>query len=271
MLVLTAIGLKAWVVRSEIGFAVFVAAEDAPRARAALTAYARENRRPRKGEGHAAWKGDAPLVASMLLVGGSMLFYLVTGPAWSNSIWFERGSATSEIVDSAPWRAITALTLHVDPGHVLANAATGALLFTYWFRVFGPGVGALLVLASGALGNLLNAALHPSAHASVGASTAVFGAVGLLVGAAAVRRRSGEGGRRRPWVALAAGLGLLALLGTGGVRTDLWAHAFGLLVGAVLGAMSAAIWNDLPRPWAQWSAVALLVACVVGAWQLALA
>jgi hypothetical protein len=72
--------------------------------------------------------------------------------------------------------------------------------------------------AVGNLGNALTAlAYWPQEHRSLGASTAVFGALGLLVGDALwllLRRRAG-----RSWwkwmLPLGAGLSLLAFLGTG--------------------------------------------------------
>jgi membrane associated rhomboid family serine protease len=268
-LVLVAEGIKARVVRTEAGWGVWVAEAEAPRAEAALAAYAHENRRPGTAARHAAWEGDAPLVVALLLAAALLLFYLVTGAAASGAAWFERGAATARIVSGEPWRAVTALTLHADQGHALANALAGALFFTLWLRVLGPGIGAALVLAAGALGNALNAGLQSSSHVSVGASTAVFGAVGLLAGVAAVRREGGVGRRRRPWVVAAASLALLGMLGTGGERTDLWAHAFGLLAGAALGAGAAALLQEPPRTMAQWGGGALFLGGVLWAWGLA--
>jgi membrane associated rhomboid family serine protease len=268
-LVLAAEGLEPRIVRAGAGWGVWVEEAEAARAEAALAAYAHENRRRRTAPRHASWPGDAPLVVALSLSAALLLFHLVTGPATSGSDWFERGAATARIVSGEPWRAVTALTLHADPGHALANALAGALFFTLWLRVMGPGIGALLVLGAGVLGNALNAGLQLPSHVSVGASTSVFGAVGLLAGAAGVRRESGVDRRRRPWVVAAASLALLGMLGTGGERTDLWAHAFGLLAGAALGAGAAALYPEPPRSAAQWGGGALLLVGVLGAWRLA--
>ena len=267
-LVLVAEGFKPRIVRTEAGWGVWVAEAEAPRAEATLAAYAHENRRPRPAA-HASWEGHTPLIVALLLAAALLLFYLVTGPATSGVVWFERGAATARIVAGEPWRAVTALTLHADPGHALANALASALFFTLCLRVFGPGIGAALVLAAGALGNALNAWLQLPSHVSVGASTAVFGALGLLAGVAAVRREGGAAGWRRPWVVAAAGLALLGMLGTGGERTDLWAHAFGLLAGAALGAGAAAALHEPPRIAAQWAGGVLLLVGVLGSWGLA--
>ena len=102
-------------------------------------------------------------------------------------------------------------------------------------RNLGPGLGAATVLGVGALGNLLNAWFHGFDHVSVGASTAVFGALGVLGGMGVVqRRRLGIHGRRA-WIPLAAGVAILAMIGTGGPRVDLWAHLWGFVAGAGAG------------------------------------
>jgi membrane associated rhomboid family serine protease len=114
----------------------------------------------------------------------------------------------------------------------------GYVFTTAVCRFLGPGLGAALVLATGVVGNLLAAIVRRTASSSVGASTAIFGAVGILCGRAVVRAARRRAVGRRPWVPLAAGLALLALLGTG-ERADLLAHFTGFVVGLPLGAMTA--------------------------------
>jgi len=159
-----------------------------------------------------------------------ILFFRATGPA-SDAWWWKAGRASVDLIHRGEaWRAVTALTLHVDPAHVLSNAAAALVFVTAVGRLLGPGLGCLLVLLAGAGGNLLNAALRAAPHYSVGASTAIFGAIGLLGGLEAGRRRR----RPRAWVPIAGSLALLAMLGTG-AHADLLAHLSGVLVGAVLG------------------------------------
>jgi rhomboid protease GluP len=257
------------------GWGVWVAEEEAGRAEALLAAYLIENRPPPPEALQPEWQGGAPLAWALLVAAGLLLFFLHTGPAArgspGGSVWFQRGAADARILSGEPWRALTALTLHADAAHVLSNALAGALFFGLVFRVLGPGCGAALVLSAGVLGNLANAWLHSGAHVSVGASTAVFGAVGILAGMAGARGRHAVARRRRPWMTAAAGLALLAMLGTGGERTDLWAHAFGLLAGGALGWAAAALLERPPRLALQWAAAALCAAAVLGAWHLALA
>jgi membrane associated rhomboid family serine protease len=125
----------------------------------------------------------------------------------------------------------------------------------------GVGPGGALVLLAGAGGNLANAFLYGSAHVSVGASTAVFGAVGILGSLGMVRRRRRALSRWRAWLPVAAALALLGMLGSSGERVDIWAHLCGLLVGAVLGMVSALVMPripDLPIQWACGTAASAL-------------
>ena len=147
----------------------------------------------------------------------------------------------------------------------------GALFLSGVFRSFGAGVGVALALAAGGLGNGANALLRAAAHSTIGASTAVFGALGVVVGERMVRRRRSAAGQGA-WIPLGAGLALLAMLGTEGERVDVWAHALGLLAGVGLGAAATAVptrW--LRRTSLQVAATVAALAAFVGAWLRALA
>ena len=119
------------------------------------------------------------------------------------------------------WRAVTALTLHVELDHLGGNLAFGAFFGYFVGRYFGHGVGWLAVLLAATGANVLNAWVQSPAHRSIGASTAVFAALGLLV--TYTWRRGFL--RDTPWRAriapIVAGLGLLAFTGTAGENTDL--------------------------------------------------
>jgi membrane associated rhomboid family serine protease len=267
LLVLQSQGLRAAARRERDGWAVLVGGSDAEAARALLEAWERENRSeperaPPPPEAPFPWLAMAALSAALLG------FFAVTGPRADGSAWFAAGSArASRILLGEWWRTVTALTLHADSGHVLGNVLAGSLFAGAVCRRFGSGVGLALLLAAGALGNGANAWLHASGHDSVGASTAVFAAVGALAADALARGHVPRGGRLAP---LGAGLGILAMLGTS-ERADLWAHAFGLLAGLGLGLAAA---RALPSPPGRaWQVVLGLLASgtIVGAWWLALA
>jgi len=103
---------------------------------------------------------------------------------------------------------------------------------------------------------------------SVGASTAIFGAIGILAGLRILT--PGRVGSRlgKWWVVAATSLVLLALLGTG-PNADLLAHVFGLLAGGALGLVAALTIRWMPRVPVQWLLVAAAGAAVCGAWRLA--
>ena len=253
------------------GWALIVAAEDAEAAREALDAYDRENIADTADVGADAVvpvRGAAAVgvAVGLLLIG----FFAVPGTRASRSAWFERGSADAErIVAGEWWRTVTALTLHADAPHLLGNAAASAVLVGAVSNQLGPGVGLCLLLLAGAGGNELTAVAHGSNHNSVGASTAMFGAIGILAATRVVSRG------RRPavrtlWMVVAASLALLALLGTS-PYADLLAHLFGLLLGGALGLAAAATLPRSLRPSAQWALAVAVLALVVGAWLRAVA
>lgn len=136
------------------------------------------------------------------------------------------------------YRPFTALFLHGDFEHLLGNVVFGVIFFLLVCNSFGPLRGWVLVMLSGFLGNTLNAVIHhPDVFRSLGASTAVFGALGLLVGTGldvAWRERSYRRGLQA-FVPLLAGLMLFSIHGIGGPGTDVMAHLLGLFFGVALG------------------------------------
>jgi membrane associated rhomboid family serine protease len=185
--------------------------------------------------------------------------------------WFGLGSAdASRILEGEWWRAITALTLHSGLKHLLGNLLIGGVFIAFLCHELGSGLAWCLLLASGVSGNLANAWLQSLPHDSVGASTLVFGAVGLL-GSIRMARERGLARSRLP-LPLAGALALLAFLGTEGERTDLGAHLFGFAFGVVIGCCAEYI---LERRGAPGEALNILLsftaaAVPVAGWWLAL-
>lgn len=247
-----------------------VPAEDARRAAGEIAAYRKEREQPARAapvlpaDFEEAWLGVAGYAALLMLVaicaGQSVL-----GFDWLVAGVLEAGPA----LHGEAWRLVTALTLHADAGHLAGNLAFGAFFGYFTSRHFGPGVAWLAILAGGILGNLLNSAIQPAFHRSIGASTAVFAALGLLT-ADAWRRRVGQTSWRARTVPIGAGIALLAFTGTAGENTDLLAHLMGFLAGLGLGALLARA--RLPRsPVLQAACGALCVLLVLGAWAWGLA
>jgi len=262
-LVLSAAGIAHRVARGAGEWRLLVAARDADRSGAALDAYDAERRNAAAGEEAPEYGPTyAGLLVAVLLVG----FYGVTGPADPGGTWARAGSASAElIVRGQGWRAVTALTLHANPAHLLGNAVACAVFVTAVARALGPGLGGWLVLAAGAGGNVLNAFLHGAHHSAVGASTAVFGAIGVLGGLQFGRKRR----RRGAWLPVAGSLALLAMLGSDR-EADIVAHLFGLLVGGMLGVAAALLVVRPPGRPAQWVLAFGALAAVAGSWLVAL-
>lgn len=152
-----------------------------------------------------------------------------------------RLDAVAMVEGSQWWRALTALTLHADLGHLVSNLAGGGGFAYLVCRLFGVGKGWCLIVLSGVLANGLTAWIrYPDAYYSIGASTGVFAALGLLTGAGVIR--SWQAGNRESFVlpnwmlALVAGCVLLGLLGMGGgAEVDVEAHISGFVVGVLNG------------------------------------
>jgi rhomboid protease GluP len=185
--------------------------------------------------------------------------------------WVALGSAQAgRILDGQWWRLVTALTLHADWAHLSANLAFGGIFTVLLCRELGSGLAWSLLLSAGVLGNLVNAFMQGVGHSSLGASTAVFGAVGILASVSLVRYRH-QLQRRWP-LPVAAALALLAMLGTEGKNTDLGAHLFGFFYGCCLGVITEYFTGrrGCPGRFLNGLLAVMSVVIVVGAWWVAL-
>ena len=200
-------------------------------------------------------------------------FYVWLGPYDGGGAVLRRAAAdTDAIFNGEWWRVVTALTVHSGPVHLAGNAMCLLLVGFGICEVFGGGMGWALVLASGIVGNILATMLHGPGHVSVGASTACFGALGILSSHQAIRNVRRYGRPRsiwsRVWLPVGAGIGLLTLLGTG-PRSDLAAHAFGFVAGMGLAAPFSHF-TARPPAWGQRALQLLCIAVVMIAWRAAL-
>ncbi|ADU63669.1 MAG: rhomboid family intramembrane serine protease [Pseudodesulfovibrio sp.] len=234
--------------------------------------------------------GYEPTVAVMALLLLFFWAYTRTYPGWGlyPTLWVGLGSADAgRILGGEWWRLFTALTLHGDGAHVLGNATIGGIFVWLASRRLGAGLAWLLTFLAGGLGNLLNSLALAAPHNAIGFSTATFGAAGVLAAIApfavgggmhglGVRER-GSGLARRfarfvrsSLVPVAAGLGLLAMLGVG-ENTDLGAHLFGFVAGLSLGLVAglAASRTGLPGPRADAALYLAALALPGAAWGFA--
>lgn len=169
------------------------------------------------------------------------------------------------------WRAVTALTLHLDQEHLLGNALFGAVAGAAVSRLLGPGIAWSSILGAAALANTAEILMTPITHRAVGASTAVFAALGLLSGMAWRQRLTLRERLWYRWAPLIAGICLLTLLGAGSAHVDVLGHALGFLFGLGVGwvyARGGVGGNRNPRVQAVAGLGAVLAVCA--AWLFAL-
>ncbi|MBK8936434.1 MAG: rhomboid family intramembrane serine protease [Polyangiaceae bacterium] len=247
-LVLTSKQIQHHIVWAVGGGYLVVRDRDYDRARLQLDRYEQENRDfpPRRRVERAKYMGPPLLALAFLVLVG---FAWVTGPvAKPNGPWFREGASVASLVlTSEPFRAVTALTLHADGAHVLSNLVSGAVFGrALEKRVAGRGPvrprrrgharqrGQRLVLRV----PRARAPLHRRLHGGVRGDRRAGD------DAAAARRPSHDdvsaglpaGGPPLDRVPrpVTSGLALLGALGSG-PETDVWAHAFGLLAGFLVG------------------------------------
>jgi membrane associated rhomboid family serine protease len=270
--VLTAVGVPYEMVESPQGFSLWVEPANAAIAGEHLLHYQQERRRPSRAAPVAApplypqaWVGSA--VYALVLLG--------VGIAISQGIGrldaFAAGELNAGLVRQGQWwRAWTALTLHLDAAHISANIGAGAWFGYLAGRLLGPGTAWALVVLGAGLANLSEALLAAADHTSVGASTAVFTALGLLAAYSWRERHLMQLRPAQRYGPLFAGVVLLGWLGTSGANTDVMAHLLGFAVGGVLGALIAA--PPLQRQWRrlpQWLGGAVALGLIGLAWACA--
>jgi len=142
------------------------------------------------------------------------------------------------------YRPFTALFLHGDIEHLMGNVAFGLIFCILVANSLGPFTAWGLILSAGFLGNTANAIWqYPGPFFSLGASTATFGALGLLVGVgihvAWISRRYRES--FRVVLPLAAGLIMVSNFGMGGPSVDVSGHLWGFVFGVALGVPAAIV------------------------------
>ncbi len=255
-LVLQAVGIQTGVMHAEGTWIVLAKPEDLERARAELQRYDRENVGwpPREASPRPISQGLWAALAYATLLAWLHVWRLNDqfGVAWLA----DGRSDADRVAQGEWWRAITALTLHGDAAHLIGNIVFGCTFGVILAHSIGVGLAWSSFLVAGAIGNLVNAWIQPDAHASIGASTAVFGALGTQVAYEWMKRRELAYPTLRKWAPVIGGIALLGWLGTGGTfregattrenmrvldeamsKIDVLAHVTGFASGIVLGVL----------------------------------
>lgn len=174
---------------------------------------------------------------------------VLAGETFFNRDWLAAGRVDGVLIRQGEWwRAVTALTLHSGLPHFAGNVIFGALFGFMAGRVLGSGVTWLIVLLSGAAANLLNTMLLDPAHRAIGASTAVFAALGLVAGFSWRAKLFAQDRWAYRIGPIVGGIALLAFTGTGtpGSNTDIGAHLAGFVCGFLSGMFVTRMYRFIP-------------------------
>ena len=191
----------------------------------------------------------------------------LAGTAAFGQVWVPAGRVDGELIrDGEWWRLFTALTLHSGVKHLAGNLVFGVLFGLFAGRLLGSGVAWFAIVVTAAFGNLLNTLLLESAHTSIGASTAVFAALGLVAGY--VWRAKLLSQERWPYRfgPIVGGFALLMYTGTGGANTDVGAHLMGFLSGFGGGMLMTLFAGRISSPRTQWAFGIAAIAIITLAW-----
>jgi rhomboid protease GluP len=250
-LVVLAMGEAFWLEAEGDHFRLLVEPTALERVKEQLACFERENTRwPPPKLPEAPGKREMELFTPLLWCAAVLASFWAQGH-WRD--WTEFGLLDASAVFQRDewWRLVTALFLHGDVGHLVSNTISGIFVFAAVLSTMGRGRGWALLATAATVGNLAAAVAHHSGgYRSLGASTAIFAAVGLLTGRAlrVVLRVDHRYRWRTLFGPLAAGLTVLALYGAGGQQVDVMAHltgfAAGLVLGFVAGVKAAAIGRD---------------------------
>ncbi len=230
-LVLVAMGIPCNLIFEDDSYDLQIQGRDASRAREQIRLYIEENQRSRS-QSHSHFGIQDGLTCGWLYAVTILAVYILQRDQMFSVDWAQLGMSHAGLVREGEWwRVITALGLHVDTAHLVSNLCFGILFAFLAGEMIGWGLAWTGMIVAGSLGNLLNALVQPAHHASVGASTAIFAAVGILAAYSWSRRAS----RRNRWIPLGGGVALLAFVGMGGERTDIFAHVTGFAAGCLFG------------------------------------
>lgn len=266
---LTAIGIDNVIHGSVDEWQLWVPRQLAPKAMEELANYAEDTRqaRVRAVESPEIDKGWVGIACYLLVIWSVPMLqgYGLVSPEITRAGSMQAGA----LMNGEWWRAFTAMTLHGDFGHILGNSVFGIVIGLMVARNLGSGLGWLLVLISGALGNLANAWLQADSFTSIGASMATFGGLGMV--GAFVWQKTGHQafGLRRSMGPLFAAFAILAFTGVGGENTDVVGHFTGFAAGVVTGLAASGFHPERFSRQTQWRCGTAALALIALAWWFA--
>ena len=269
-LVLAASRIPHQLVDDGVSAALVVPAEYSARAAEELRLYEDENPPVRpKQQNRVAYQDAIPGVVGYILVISAVAW--LAGYSIFGYDWFDAGRVDGTLIRNGEWwRTITALTLHSGAKHLIGNLVFGVLFGLFAGRLIGSGVAWLAIIAAAATGNIANTLLLESAHRSIGASTAVFAALGLVAGFVWRGELMAQDRWSYRYGPIIGGLALLMFTGTGGPNTDIGAHLLGFVCGFLTGMLLIALGPVPTDRRSQTVAGGIAILLVVTSWIVAL-
>jgi membrane associated rhomboid family serine protease len=245
-LLLAAMGIRAIARTSSSGAApgrssgVFTAPEDVEHARRILVEEFPEGRplaapapRPPAPPVPRSRHGRLAVAGLLLVLGAAFAALHLRGDPATRADFLRHGAiAATQIAQGELWRFATAVFVHFDALHLLANTAVFLLVAPPLADLLGPLRLVVVFLATGIAGNVASHVLSPSLALKGGASGAIAGLLGALAGQ---QLRPDRRSRFRRWQVLGALAAVYALLVGSGQGHDDVAHLGGLLSGIALG------------------------------------
>lgn len=268
---LVAVGIACEIVETETEVKLLVRDELFEKARFELWQYEQENNKPRpRGKNLVpVYQNAIPGVAAYVVV--ICLVGWLASEGTFNRDWFAAGRVDGELIREGEWwRTITALTLHSGIRHLVGNIVFGVLFGLMAGRLLGSGVAWLGVVVASATANLCNTLLLLSTHRSIGASTAVFAALGIVAGYVWRGRLMAQDRWPLRLGPIVGGIALLAYTGTGDENTDIGAHLAGFAGGFLAGMLLTLAQRYLPRRTLQIGSGLAAALLVAAAWVMAL-
>lgn len=240
-LVILAMNRPCWVADAAPGYSLHAEPDAVPMIKREIAAYELEQeipkpRNPLENEAFRFPAGWAALAIWMLALTASF--------AWQHHdpLFVDRASSSSTalIANHEWWRPFTSLFLHADVPHLVGNLLGGVFFGTLVSKSIGAARAWPMILASGTLGNALTSmTTYPESFVSIGASTAVFGALGILsgLGFASLLRVRMHLPLAKTVAPVIAGVVVLGLMGGAapGEHVDVLGHVFGFACGLIAG------------------------------------
>jgi rhomboid protease GluP len=250
-------------------FDILVTADKADKALAAIDAYHRENKflRLRQQLQQVSLSSFSSIPTFIIMALLCIIHFIGQYYNIHEQMVLHYGSSALYIFQGETFRAVTALFLHADLQHLLGNMA-GLLIFgAPVIRLAGFGLGPFMLLFCGTTGNLLTAHLYSNSHLSIGASTSVMAAAGLLCAFQALQRNQIK--KMNTIMPVITGALLVGLFSQG-ENTDVWAHVFGFLCGLGGGLIFFPLNQALSLPRKQPVALMITLVIIASAWQSAI-